>query len=277
MYKIGAFFCQITAGVKEAGYPDVKAVCDFVRSNGITEIDFSSKQIDNTTADLLRAADMHAASVHGFLPLEFETDAKYNASLAEMQDAIDKAISINSPFFMSVPQPPKDMDPARKPDFIKAVRAQFSDICEYVKNKPITITVEDFSTDIVPYATFEDLDYLLEHNPTLAFTYDSGNFPLAGIDEVEGAKRYADKTVYVHLKDLKITDASDPSPIIRGGKYYDSLELGGGYLKNLEALKILKAAGYTDGVITIEINSSYDRLSRTMESLKWLNSALTQI
>lgn len=277
MYKIGAFYCQIAAGIKEAGLSDIKAAFEFAHSNGITELDFSSKEVGEGTAELLRATDMHAASVHGYLPLEFKTDALYNESLKNMCDAIDKAISVGSPYFMSVPQPPKGMDEADRPAFIEAVRAQFADICGYVKNKPITITVEDFSLADSGYGTFEDIDYLLNNNPTLMFTYDSGNFPLAGIDEVEGAKRYTDRTVYVHLKDLKVVDETDPSPILRMGKYFDSLELGGGYLKNLEALRILKAAGYTEGVITIEVNSSYDRLSRTLTSVGWLRQALGKI
>lgn len=277
MYNIAAFYCQLAAGVKEAGLPDVKAALELARANGITGVDFSSKEITDTTAELLRSTDIHASSVHGFLPLNFKTDALYNESLAAMCDAIDKAISVGSPYFMSVPQPPKDMDEADRPAFISAVRAQFSDLCDYVKDKPITVTVEDFSLSSSGYGTFEDIDFLLNNNPTLMFTYDSGNFPLAGIDEVEGAKRYADRTVYVHLKDLRIVDETDPSPIIRMGKYFDSLELGGGYLKNFEALRVLKEAGKLDCDITVEINSSYDRLSRTLTSVKWLKEALGQI
>ncbi len=277
MYKIGAFYCQIAAGVREAGLADVKAAFELAHENNITCLDFNSKEIDEGTAQLLRSTDMSAASVHGFMPLNFATDKMYDESLKNMCDAIDKAISVGSPFFMSVPQPPKDMDEALRPEFIKAVRAQFADLCDYVKDKPITVTVEDFSLSNSGYGTFEDIDYLLNNNPTLGFTYDSGNFALAGIDEVEGAKRYADRTVYVHLKDIKVIPEEGPSGILRRGVYYDSLELGGGYLKNLEALKILKAAGYTDGVLTIEVNSSFDRLSRTLTSLKWLEEALTKI
>ncbi len=276
MYKIGAFYCQIAAEIKKQGIPDIKAAFELAHKNNITCLDFNSKEIDEGTAELLRSTDMSAASVHGYMPLNFATDKMYDESLKNMCDAIDKAISVGSPFFMSVPQLPKDMDEALRPEFIKAVRAQFADLCDYVKDKPITVTVEDFSLSNSGYGTFEDIDYLLNNNPTLGFTYDSGNFALAGIDEVEGAKRYADRTVYVHLKDLKIV-APDPVHILRRGVYYDSLELGGGQLKNLEALKIIKDAGYIEGAITIEVNSSFDRLSRTLTSLKWLEEALTKI
>lgn len=276
MYKIGAFYCQLAAGIKEQGLADIKAAFELAHKNNITCLDFNSKEIDEGTSELLRSTDMSAASVHGFMPLNFTTDAMYNESLKNMCDAIDKAISVGSPFFMSVPQPPKDMDEALRTEFIKAVRAQFTDLCDYVKNKPITVTVEDFSLPESGYGTFDDIDYLLSNNPTLGFTYDSGNFPLAGIDELEGAKRYTDRTVYVHLKDLKIVEA-DPCHILRRGVYYDSLELGGGQLKNLEVLKVLKNAGYTEGAITIEVNSSFDRLSRTLTSVKWLEEALKQI
>lgn len=274
MYRIGAFYCQIAAGIAEAGMRDVEETFNYARSHGITEIDFNSKEINDSTAAMLKNCGMHAASVHGAAPCEFETREKYLESLDFMKRAIDKAVAIGSPYFMNVPQPPKDMSPDKHGDLVKAIREQFSDLCEYAKQLPITVTVEDFSTDAVPYATFEDIDYLLENNPSLMFTYDSGNFPLAGIDEAEGAKRYADRTIYVHLKDLKVVENEG---ILRRGVYYDSLELGGGYLKNLESLKILKNAGFTDGVITIEVNSSFDRLSRTIKSVDWLKSAIANI
>ena len=191
-----------------------------------------------------------------------------------MKEAIDKAIYVNSPFFMSVPQRPEDFDEADDKAFREASRAQITELCDYVKNKPIKVTVEDYSTLEQPYATFEDIDTVLNANPTLGFTYDSGNFPLAGFDEIEGLKRYIDRTVYVHLKDMKVV--KEPTNICRRGEYYDNPALGGGELNIIEALKILKSAGYT-GTLTLEMNSPTERFIRTVKSAEWIKKVLAEI
>lgn len=274
MNKLGAFYCQIHAGIVEKGFKDDKEAFEAMVKEGVTGIDFNSKEITESTPELLASTGTFAASVHGAITLNFKTDKEYNESTARMKEAIDKAIFVKSPFFMSVPQRPKEFDDADDGIFRDASRAQITELCEYVKDKPITVTVEDYSTTTQPYTTFEDIDRILNANPTLGFTYDSGNFPLAGFDEVEGARRYANRTVYVHLKDIKVVN--EPTNILRRGKYYDSLELGGGYLNNREALRILKAAGYT-GAITLEVNSPFDRFDRTVKSAEWIKKVLAEI
>lgn len=53
------------------------------------------------------------------------------------------------------------------------------------KNVGIQVTVEDYSEAKIPYSSYEDIDWLLDNIPELKFTYDSGNLPLVGIDELE--------------------------------------------------------------------------------------------
>lgn len=274
MYKIGSFFGQLEAGVKEGFARDIDEALAKSREHSIVELDFNSKEINADTNAMLARSGMKAASVHGFAPLEFETREKYIASLDYMKEAINKAVSIGSPYFMNVPQIPAGMSPEKQDDYVKAVREMFADLCEYAKQLPITITVEDFSVRKSAYATIEDLKYLLDNNPTLMFTYDSGNFPLAGVDEIEGLKAFIDRTVYVHLKDLKVTDGEG---ILRNGVVYDSLELGGGFVKNVESMKMLKDAGWVDGTVTVEVNSSFDIYKRTIESAKWLGEVIANL
>ena len=267
MYKIGSFFGQLNAGVREGFARDVDEALAKGREHGIVELDFNSKDINADTNAMLARAGMKAASVHGFAPLEFDTREKYAASLDYMKNAINKAVSVGSPYFMNVPQIPDGTPPEKLDDYVKALREQFHDLCEYAKGLPITVTVEDFSIRESAYATIEDIKYLLDNNPTLMFTYDSGNFPLAGVDEIEGLKAFIDRVVYVHLKDLKVTDGEG---LLRDGVVYDSLELGGGFVKNAEAMKIIKNAGWVDGTVTVEVNSEFDIFKRTIQSADWV-------
>ena len=275
MYKLGAFYCQIYAGIKEEGFYDIAKAFSEIRKYDIAGVDFNQTEIDSGTPSLLSGADMFAASVHCATPLDFRTDKLYCESVAMMKEAVDKAVYIKSPYFMAVPTRHKDFEESEMPAFTEAVRSAVKELCAYANTRPITICVEDYSTPEHPYATYEDIDALLNANPDLGFTFDSGNFPLAGINELDAVERYRERTVYVHMKDLKIVD--EPTNILRRGKYYDSLEIGGGFVENRRVLKRLHDSGFTEGVITIEVNSEHDRFLRTVKSAEWMKEVLREI
>lgn len=275
MLRMGSFYGQLFAGISEAGLRDREEALAVAREHGIVGLDFSVAELDAGVPDLLRKSGMQVASVHGAFRFPYATDAMYAESVRLMQESLDQAVTIGSPFFMMVPLAPEGEGDVASPAFRQAVRALAADLCRYAENKPIQVIFENFSTAQCPYTTFEEIDFLLENNPTLGFAYDSGNFPLAGFDEIEAAKRYAAQAVYVHLKDLKVVDESCPYPLIRRGVCYDSLELGGGTLKNAEALQILKNAGYTDGFVTIETMGK--PFARTLKSADWLRDVFKQM
>ncbi len=274
MLKIGTFFAQIESGVGCDGIPDLAAAIGTARRYGIECVDISSAEITDGNAALLRAEGMDVASVYGFAPLEFSTDAKYTESLGRMTAQIDMALSVNSRYFMACPTPPKNMTAGDKPHYTEALHALFSEMCAYASDKPIKITVEDFSRNDRGYASFEEIASLLSENPGLGFTYDSGNFTLAGYDELEGARLFAGRTVHAHIKDLVFADADYPCIIERDGKIYKGVRLGDGFVKNSEALKALTDGGFTDGCAVIELSNKVDRFKKTLESVEWLRRAI---
>lgn len=274
MYDIGTFYCQLFAGIREGAARDIDEAFALARSHGITDVDFNAKEIDADTSALLARTGMCAASVHGTVVCDFENRERYLASLDGMKRAMNKALSVESPYFMCVPLAPSDMTPDKADDFKKAVRELIANVCEYAKNLPITVTVENYLRNDIPFSAYDDIAWLLENNTSLMFTYDSGNFILAGQDELEGARRFSDRTVYVHLKDLALTSGEGME---RSGKVYASTYLGGGFVRNIEALKVLRAAGFERGTLTLEVNSSLECFSRTLKSKEWLDAVLTQI
>lgn len=64
--------------------------------------------------------------------------------------------------------------------------------------------------------------------------------------------------------------------VFHRGKIH-SLELGGGFLKNAEALKALRDGGFTNDTINIEINSDFDQFKRIVKSAEWLKDALASL
>ena len=177
----------------------------------------------------------------------------------------------DSQFFMIVPQPAEAYEGEMYEKYTATVEKIFSILTAYGKEIGIQATVENFSLREIPYTSFEDITKLLEHNPDLMYTYDCGNFPLAGFDEIEGLKLFADRTVYVHLKDLEL---AEESTIFRNGKFYEGPAIDDGFVKNDEAFRYLAQKGY-DGVFTMEICSLidvYDKLllsaDRYMEKIR---------
>lgn len=271
--EIGCFYSNIIAGVKEKGLTPEDALKIAV-DHGIRALDVGHSTVEQMTAEVLlkqiKACGMYISSVYAFFCCNVCTKEGYDESLEKMKAAMQLAKEAESTYFMPVPQKSADYKEDNQELFVAGIRKLFADLTAYGEEIGIQVIFENISGRDLPYGTCEDVAYLLEHNPALGFAYDSGNFPLAGIDELEAAEQFADRTVYVHLKDLKVVEQSN---LVRDGVAYDSLELGGGYLKHKEVLALLKSKGY-QGTAVIEINSGPDIFERAMKSADFLNCIL---
>jgi len=269
--EIGCFYSNIMAGVKEKGMTPEEAL-QIAADHGIRALDVAYTTIEQMTPEgilkQVKGCEMHISSVFAFFGCDVCTKAGYEEALEKMKAAMRLAKAAESIHFMPVPQKPMSLREEDQELFVAGTRKLFADLTAYGEEIGIQVIFENISRRDLPYGTCEDVEWLLEHNPDLGFAYDSGNFPLVGIDELEAAVRFADRTVYVHLKDLKVVEQSN---LVRDGIAYDSLELGGGYLKLKEVLAFLKRKGY-EGTVVIEINSDPNIFDRAMKSAEFLKS-----
>ncbi len=270
--QIGCFYDIIESSVSEMGFADIDEALEAAYEAGIRFADVSSASLKAEKPEdfgaRLKKHGIEIASVHGLLRCPFKTEEEKNASIAAMCNAMDLAKRAGSPRFMIVPQIPDVFDEADTEEFRAFVIEVFKESAKYGRSIGLIPTVENFSNRFYPYTTIEDIEHLLSASPELSFTYDSGNFTLAGISEVEGAKVFASRTVYCHLKDLLICEKSD---LLRDGKYYDSVAIGGGFMDNKTAIEHLKAAGY-DGPLIIELCRNKDKYKMCLASIEYLKS-----
>jgi len=264
---LGAFYGQLLAGMREKGM-DIHTSLQTARDHGISGVDLAATDfVKMAPADilaLLKEHDMTVESTHDSYVLDYATREGIEATIEFVKKNMRDAKSIGSPYYMLVPQPPKYHTPEQQDLFIAACRETFARLTAYGKEIGMQATVENYSLWEHPYTTFDDFDWIFSNIPDAMYTYDSGNFPLADFDEIEGLNRYIDRTVYVHLKDLEITKDQG---IVRRGVYYEGPALGDGFVKNWEAVCILDAHGYT-GCLTIEICSGvnvYDKLLKSAD------------
>lgn len=282
--EIGAFLCDFMyeKDMEKYGF---KTVFDAIRvgvEHGITAIDLPcSMYLTNgrfnpeELRDGIERAGAHISSAHAVVRCDYTSDDSVNKGVSELKNAMELAKRAGAPNFMMVFLPIDDSDYSIKEQFKAQVRRVMPELTAYAEQVGITPTIEDYSALLYPYATFEDIGWLLEHNPSLRFNYDSGNFPLAFADELEGARLFADKTTHVHLKDL--VKSKESGLFLRGDTYYDSVVLGEGYLKNREALTCLKNAGY-NGAVIIEICPVDDyMLEGVLKSAEYLKRVFAEL
>lgn len=276
--ELGCFYGHIYDAVKEKGITLDEALA-IAAGHGIKGLDVCSDFLDETAPEDFREMvgrhGMHVVSVHGFFPCGVRTPQEYDASLEKMKTVMHKALRAGSPRFMPVPQPSGSYRPEEDEQWRSDMRRLFSQVIAYGKEIGLQVVIENFSLHEVPYTTFDDIDYLLANNPDMDFTLDIGNFPLAGFDELEAAKRYIDRIGYVHLKDLQVVENPEHPEflLLRGGKYYDSLEIGGGCLKNKEVIEFLTENGY-HGPVIIEVNCGPNVFDRTLQSACYLKNII---
>ena len=270
MAELGAFYHQIVAGVYEKNITLEQAM-DEMYAHGITQTDINSDYLcaeePEAFAARLKAHGLGIASVHGHISCDTSSKKALRASIEEMKRRMLLAKRAGSPRFMIVPQKADTYQEENNDGFVKGIKQLFEELALYGTELGVQATVENYSRRDIPYSSFAEIEDLLKSNPHLRYTYDSGNFVLAGFNELVGARIFADKTVYVHLKDLKpVAESDNDEPLIlRDGVYYKSPALNEGIVRNEEAVDYLMSNGY-DGVFTIEMDAEGNVFEKTLVS-----------
>ena len=266
MIELGAFYCQIESGVRQKGLTLDEALCE-AKKHSIKWVDVDSDCFYKTSpkefSENLKKHGIGISSVYGLTVCDVSSDKKIDDAIKSMKERMEFAKTAGSQFFMIVPQAAPNYTEDMKDEFVKGFRRLFSEVAKYGKEIGIQATVENFSLISLPYTSFDDIRWLLENIPEIMYTYDSGNYTLAGFDELDGAKMFFDRTVYAHFKDVEVV--KEKTPFLYDGLYYDGPALDDGIVKNNEVLEFFKEKGF-DGIITIEICSANNEFEKLMIS-----------
>ena len=266
MIELGAFYSQVEAGICEKGLSLDEALSE-AGKHSIKWVDVNSDYFYKTPpeefAKRLEKHGIGISSVFGLTECDVSSGERIDEAIRSMKERMEFAKIAGSKFFMIVPQAAPNYREDMKDEFVNGFRRLFSEVARYGKEIGIQATVENFSLISLPYTSFDDIRWLLENIPEIMYTYDSGNYTLAGFDEVEGAKMFYDRTVYSHFKDVEVV--KEKTCFLYDGLYYDGPALDDGIVKNNEVLEFFKEKGY-DGIITIEICSANNEFEKLMIS-----------
>ena len=211
---------------------------------------------------------LSVASAFHFVRFDYKNPDILNMMKDKTKQAVEYCAAIGSPYIMPVPEAiqPHESDRERN-DALKLVTAYLAEVAEESEKYGIKTVVENYSNPNTPLAYISDISYILDNLPCVGYVLDTGNFYFGGTDMLTACKKFSDRTVHVHLKDLD----DKGTGLTVCGKTVRSVAIGDGILPIYEAIEHLAANGY-DGALTIEINHNSEILESVEKSLENLKN-----
>ncbi|MBO5452476.1 MAG: sugar phosphate isomerase/epimerase [Clostridia bacterium] len=259
--KKGTFYPQIleasmqenisTQKVMERLVPLGMECVDIYTGNIIEE---GSKHITKLQKDF----GITTSSVFHYFEFDYKKENALNLALEEVKLHLENSAEVNSPFFMPVPVIKYiHKDNFEREECAKIVLEYFAGVSRQSSKYNITTVVENFSNTMSPYSYIDDIKYILDNIPDIKYVLDTGNYWFGGTDMIEACKKFASKTVHVHMKDLA---EKEDGRLDICGRRADSVAIGEGILPVFEALDIIKS-NITDFSAIVEINGSENVLA----------------
>lgn len=242
----------------------VENVLEQVLSYGIKSIDVSAEDLDKYGVSYIKK--LHEAYGIDSSAMCELLDFKYKESDILKENSkrqLERCSEINCPIFMPVPVVREKLENENaRIDALKMTVEYLNDTSEISKQYGITTTVENFSSTNTPISLISDISYILEQLPYVKYVFDSGNFWFGGTDMLKACRKFAEHTVFVHLKDIK---ENKEGCLKVNGRCADSVAIGEGELPIFEALNVLKTAGYK-GAFQVEINNLDSQMMSRIET-----------
>lgn len=263
--KLSLSFGQLITAANLVGKTIEEAI-EYFFDLGVKSMDFSLGSIQareisySYVKNLYRKYDLYCDSVCE----EIKFNNKSRDELRELSKIyLEKCAELNSPVFMPVPEIKVSTDKKEERlEQLKRVTQYLCDTAEISKKYGVITAIENYSDTRVPISYVSDISYILQNAPMVKYVFDTGNFWFGGSDMRDACISFADKTVYVHLKDLR----ENSSGYLKiSGRCADSVPIGNGNLPVYETVNILKSFGYT-GAYQIEINHADTNLFSDVET-----------
>lgn len=267
----GTFFNQLTFAAELGEGRNTEEIMLRLAQSGLSATDIDSYSVSEMGADYIRKlhkdAGLSVASMFHVVKLDYKNPDVLKLMKEDNKIQAEACAKAGSPLLMAVPTASASHESIdARNEALKIAAAYISDLAEEAKQYGVTVVVENYSGINTPLAYISDIEYILNNVPGAGYVFDSGNFWFGGTDMMEACRRFADRTVHVHLKDLDDKDTG----LTVNGKTCRSVAIGDGILPIYDAVNYLNSEGYT-GVYTIEINHNKDMLPAILKSLDNLN------
>ncbi len=258
------------------GLETLDEMADFARALEFEALELSAREVagrePEEVAHICDARDLAISCINGPADLAATDDAAFEAGLVEARALADAAAGMDCPVIMLIPgRAESEADLPRAAD---RIAEGLREIIPYAQQQGVTVTIEDFPNPLAPYASIEQVQYLMDEAPGLKLTYDCGNWVVGGDDPVDAIAAFGDDIVNAHIKEWE-PDPSEsrirtPEGIwLRGGLH------GEGVLDHEAILSGLVETGY-DGYLAFEYEGGESHTEATRAGMAYLRGVLDE-
>ena len=259
------------------GLQTLEEMADFARQLDFEALELSARDLagrePEEIAEICGDRSLAISCINGPADLAAADDHAFEAGLVEARALVDAAAEMGCPAIMLIPgraESEEDM-----PRAAGRIAEGLDHAVGYGEERGVTVTIEDFPNPLAPYASIEQVRYLMEQAPGLRLTYDCGNWVVGGDDPVQAVYAFADEIANAHIKEWEPdpTESRIRTPEgawLRGGLH------GEGVLDHEAILQGLVEIGY-DGYLAFEYEGVEDHQEATRRGVKYLRGLLDRI
>ena len=264
--KLSVCYNHILLASEQTGL-SLSEVLKKVKNMGIQSVACSYEELKPYTREmkvLLKAVELEISCIYKYFDFGYEETGEAGYGL------IDLAELMGAKFVLVIPGLLKEEVGIKREQAIKHMVEALRLMCDYAKDKGITVTLEDYDNVCAPYTTAKEILWFMEQVPDLKHTFDMGNYRYRGEDEIEAFELLKDYIVYVHVKDRSTAmKGEEVAKIAADGTALFSTPVGSGVIKIKEILDKLEFMGY-DGTLNIEHFDAPNQLEYIEQSIRWL-------
>jgi len=259
------------------GLGTLEEIADFAREVGFAALELSARDLTANTPAQARAIcaerGLAISCINGPADVSGADDAAFEAGLAQGRELIAAAAQMDCPVIMVIPG--RATSPGDKPRAAARIAQGLRALVSVGAEAGVTVSIEDFPNPLAPYASVEEVGYLLREAPGLGLTFDNGNWLIGGDDPVVAIEAFGDRIVNCHVKDWEPDPQQGRIQLpdgtwIRGGLH------GAGLLDHRAILSALLATGY-DGTLAFEYEGPLDHLEATRTGIAYLRGVLEEL
>ena len=253
-------------------FEDVKACAEpfasleegmaFVASLGLDGFQFGDYEIaaegEVRLRDALQRHGLRAHVIHTFATLLSPDPTVHARGLEAARATVELAARMECPYVMLAPQPRTDVaDEADRERAWAQMAEDIRTLTALADPLGVSLCIENFSTERLPYGRIEDLIRFCETVPTLTYTFDSGNFVCTRWDPFTAYEAMRPYTALLHVKDFAPC-ATGEGFLCDDGGYVGGLPFGTGPFPMEAFLRLCAADGFENRFI-IEHNFAATR------------------
>lgn len=239
---------HILSAAKETG-DSLPSVLRAVRERGFSAVDVTDAARDEDIATA-REAGLSVAAMRGYYHLGYRDEDAYKAKAA-----VERASSLDASYFCIAPGILLDKKDASA---LERIYGRTEEVAKHGKAHGVTVVIENLAVANAPYVTSGDVRRFLEKAPSVALSFNSGNFSFADEEAILAYRELSPLIRRITLKDGLLDDRTygEAATVTLDGRHYFPAPVGCGDLHIRELYNAIKKDGYDGDVVCEHFGAS---------------------